>query len=165
MTYRFTHLPIRYKLHIIILLASFVALLLATAISLISQRYMMRQQLSGELQSLSSVIAENSRAGIAFKDTAALDTILHSLSAKSTIISGRIFGIDGELSAEYRNPRFARVLEKIDTKTGIEGGRFVFEKNHVDLMKPVVLDGETIGHLQMLVSLDDLKNFKSLSPL
>ena len=160
MTNQFTRIPIRYKLHIIILLASFVALLLATIISLISQRYMMRQQLSGELMSLSSVIAENSRAGIAFKDTAALDSILHSLSAKSTIISGRIFGMDGELYAEYLNPRFTRVLEKIDTKAGIDGERFAFERNHVDLVKPVVLDGDTIGHLQMLVGLDDLRDYQ-----
>ncbi|MFW2367015.1 MAG: response regulator [Desulforhopalus sp.] len=160
MTNRFTHLPIRYKLHIIILLASFVALLLATAISLISQRYMMRQQLSGELRSLSTVIAENSRAGIAFKDTAALDTILHSLSAKSTIITGRIFGMDGELYAEYQNPGLTKILQKIDSKAGVDGGRFEFGRNHVDLVKPVVLDGETIGHLQMLVTLDDLIDYQ-----
>jgi signal transduction histidine kinase/DNA-binding response OmpR family regulator/HPt (histidine-containing phosphotransfer) domain-containing protein len=163
MTNRFHHLPIRYKLHIIILLASFVALLLATAISLISQRYMMRQQLSGELRSLSSVIAENSRAGIAFKDTAALDTILKSLSSKSTVISGRIFDMDGELYAEYRNPGLGQALEKIDINRDIKGGRLVFDRNHVDLVKPVVLDGETIGHLQMLVSLDDLMDYQMLT--
>ena len=93
----FNQLAIRYKLYVIVLLSCLVALLLTTSISLFSQRYLVRQQLTGELQTLCTVIAENSRAGIAFKDKLALNSILQSLAAKPTIITGRVTDVNGVL--------------------------------------------------------------------
>ena len=99
----FQQLPIRHKLNTIILLACSVALLITTAVSFVSQRYQFHKQLRGELQTLSSVIAENSRAGLAFQDRATLKTILSSLAAKPSIVYAGIYLLDGELVARYKN--------------------------------------------------------------
>ncbi len=154
----FDQLAIRYKLYVIVLLACFVALLLTTSISLFSQRYLIREQLSGELQTLSTVIAENCRAGIAFKDKKALDTILHSLAGKPAIITGRVIDTSGELYAEYNNASLAEGLSGATSANVFNGRQIMFHSNYIDVVEPVILDGETIGHLQMLVSLNDLQH-------
>ena len=154
----FQKLAIRYKLYVIVLFACFVALLLTTAISLISQRYLIREQVSGELQTLSTIIAENCRAGIAFKDKSALNTILHSLAAKPAIISGRVIDTNSELIAEYRNQSLSDVLSGASNANVYHGRKIMFHSDYIDVVEPVILDGETIGHIQMLVSLNDLKH-------
>jgi two-component system sensor histidine kinase/response regulator len=161
----FHKLPIRHKLYVIVLLASFVALLLTTSISLVSQRYLVRTQLTGELQTLSTVIAKNSSAGIAFSDKMSLTNILESLGAKPTIIIGRIIASGGELYAEYRNPAQRDALLEISDISGVTGKRMVFTKHYVDVVEPVILDGETIGYLQMLVSLNDFKQNQLINTL
>jgi two-component system sensor histidine kinase/response regulator len=161
----FHKLPIRHKLYVIVLLASFVALLLTTSISLVSQRYLVRQQLTGELQTLSTVIAKNSRAGIAFIDKLSLTNVLESLGAKPTIIIGRIIASGGELYAEYRNPAQRDALLEISDINSVTGKRMVFTKHYVDVVEPVILDGETIGYLQMLVSLNDFKQNQLINTL
>lgn len=154
----FHRLPIRYKLSVIVLLACCSALLMTTCLSFFSQRFFVRQQLTGELQTLSTVIAENCRAGIAFKDKLALNSILQSLAAKPTIIVGRIMNVNSELYAEYSNPLLITSFVESQNKGTVDAGRFVFNADYVDVVEPVVLDGETIGYLQLLVSLNDLKH-------
>ena len=96
----FKKLPIRHKLNTIILLACSVVLVLTIAVSFASHWYLIGQQLKRELHTLSNVIAENSRAGLAFQDQRALNTILASLAAKPTVIYAGIYTMDGTLFAE-----------------------------------------------------------------
>ena len=153
----FAHLRLRHKLYLIVLLSCFVALLLSTTLSLFSQWHLIRQQITDELETLSAVIAENSRAGMAFKDKQALNSILVSLAAKPIIITSRIVDTDGLLYAEYSNPALAgQILEKKDVET-IAGARVRYNKNYIDIVEPIKLDGELIGHLQIIGSLNDLK--------
>ena len=153
----FPQLPIRHKLYVIVSLACFVALLLTTSISLFSQRYFVRQQLTGEVQTLSTVIAENCRAGVAFKDKIALENILRSLAAKPSIITGRVTDTNGQLYAEYRNPSFQNFKPETENSVAMHGRSLFFKEDYIDVIAPIRLDGETIGHLQLLVSLNDLK--------
>ncbi len=96
----FLRLPIRFKLYTIVLLACSLALVLATSASFFIQQHLIRKQLHDEIQTLADVIGENSRAGIAFEDKAALKTILGSLNAKKSITAGRIYGAKGGILAE-----------------------------------------------------------------
>ena len=86
----FSQLPIRLKLYSIVLLATTVALLPATLASFFIQQNLVRKQLRDEIQTLADVICENSRAGLVFQDKKALQSILNSLVAKKSIISGCI---------------------------------------------------------------------------
>lgn len=66
----FSQLPIRYKLHGIVLLSCTLALLLVMLTSFASQWYFVREQIADEVQTLAMVLAENCSAGIAFEDQA-----------------------------------------------------------------------------------------------
>jgi signal transduction histidine kinase/HPt (histidine-containing phosphotransfer) domain-containing protein/ActR/RegA family two-component response regulator len=153
----FKQLPIRHKLNTIILLACSLALLLTTLVSFVSQQYLNRIQLRGELQTLSSVIAENSRAGLAFQDRETLATILVSLSAKSSIIHAGIYSMDLELFAEYKNSAFSEDIPLVLSKKDQGLRLFQVHDDHVDVSEPIILDGEQIGILLIQVSLEETR--------
>ena len=149
---RFQQLPIRHKLNTIILLACSVALLLTTAVYFISQWYLIRQQLQEELHTLSSVIAENSRAGLVFQDNAALNTILASLTSKPSILVARIYSASGEPVAEYgKNDTTDK--KPFVAAPDVARPLFTWTDTYVDVARPIVLDGERIGSLMIRLSL------------
>lgn len=153
----FRQLPIRHKLNTIILLACSLALLLTTLASFVSQQYLNRIQLRGELQTLSSVIAENSRAGLAFQDRETLATILVSLSAKPSIIHAGIYSMDHELFAEYKSAAFSGDIPLTLSEENQGLRLFQVHDDHVDVSEPIILDGEQIGILLIHVSLEEAR--------
>ena len=151
----FQQLPIRHKLNTIILLACSLALLLTSAASFLSQRYNNCKQLRRELQTLSSVIAENSRAGLAFQDKDTLKNILASLSAKPSIVHAGIYSMDQKLFAEYKNTAYTESWPMTLSQRQQDSYLFQVNKDRVDISQPITLDGEQIGTLLILVSLTE----------
>lgn len=149
----FTSLPIRRKLHVIILLSCSVALVFSIVVALTSQRVLFRKQLTTELKILSKVIGENSRAAIMFGDTNALDSILASLGEKPNVINANIFDADDVLLATYHNKSFRdkQVTPQI-LAPGVE-----IHGERAMVMQVLSLDGEVIGNLTFLVSLEDFR--------
>lgn len=154
----FNRLTMSRKLYVIVLLSSFIALLITSTASMLRQDYLVRKQLSAEIETLSVVIAENSSAGVAFSDKKALKNILQSLAAKSTIILGRISNTDGVVFAEYRNQSLQEDKAFTNPITQPLKEQFVYEKTHLEVVHAITLDDETIGYLELFVSLKDLKN-------
>jgi len=155
----FRQLPIRHKLNTIILLTSGLALLLTTAVYFASQWYLTRQQLAQELATLSQVIGENSRAGLAFEDDVALTGILSSLSAKPAIVAARIYGASGEKVAEYITPAQAEHTPLPEHLVFSASARPVaWARDHVDAGQAIVLDGEQIGSLLLRMGLADAQH-------
>jgi len=153
----FKQLPIRHKLNTIILLACSLALLLTTVVSFVSQQYLNRKQLRGELQTLSSVIAENSRAGLAFHDKDTLKTILASLSAKQSVVHAGIYSMDLELFAEYKSSAVNKHRPLDLSKTNQNLRLFRVHDDYVDVTEPIILDGEQIGTLMIHMSLEETR--------
>jgi two-component system, sensor histidine kinase len=154
----FTKLPISAKLYSIVLLASAVALLLATVCSFLIQRHFIRKQLHDEIQTLANVITENSRAGLIFQDKKALQAILHSLVAKKSVLSGVIFGKNGEIFAEYRRDsnKNSHPIEYKSENSNLEGLRF--QGNHAELNQQIIIDNERFGRLFIVVDLNEITN-------
>ncbi|MFT5697693.1 MAG: signal transduction histidine kinase/DNA-binding response OmpR family regulator [Desulforhopalus sp.] len=149
----FTSLAIRRKLYVIILLSCSIALVFATIVSLASQRYLFRQQLTSELKILSQVIGENSRAGVMFGDTNALSTILGSLAEKPNVIHASISAADDSLLATYHNKVFN--LGEVNPDSSIPGVQIMGDRATV--LQELFLDGEKIGTLRFLVGLEDFR--------
>ncbi len=149
----FKQLPIRHKLNTIILLACSMALLLTTVVFFISQFYLIRQQLRGELQTLSRVIAENSRAGVAFQDKPTLKTILASLSAKPSVIQAVIYSMDMEVFSEYKNSASTEQMPMDLSHKDQHLRLFQVRNGCIQISQPIVLDGDQIGTLLIQVSL------------
>ncbi len=154
----FQNLPIRHKLNIIILLSSSMALLLTTSVYFVSQWYFVRSQMHEELRTLSHVIAENCGAGLAFQDETALNTILASLIAKSSVVYAGIYSLDGQLFSKYINPAIKedQALDKIRVDL-LQVTTFTDYKNHSDVIQPIVVDGEQFGALVIRVSLEETR--------
>ncbi len=153
----FLKLPIRFKLYSIVLLASTIALLLASSASFFIQQHLLEKQLRDEIQTLADVISENSRAGLAFEDKKALAIILHSLVAKKSITVAKIFGRDGGISAEYRRNDVGGNFDEHDinslTFTGIK-----FNRDHAQLSQAIILDNERVGQLFIEVDLGEMRD-------
>lgn len=150
----FRHLPIRYKLHAIVLLSCTVALTLVMFASFCSQWFLVRKQLADEVRTLAMVIAESCSAGIAFEDRSALSTILNSLAAKPNVVSGMIYNAQGQLFAKYQGKLPAGVHES--PPEGLKAKGYRFHGQHVEVLQPVILNNEPIGSLFLTVSLAEI---------
>lgn len=152
---RFTLLPIRHKLNIILLVTCSVALLLTTVVSVLSQRYQARKHLRGEMLTLAQVLADNSRAGLAFQDKSTLTNILASLAAKPDVIYAEVENAEGEIFARYTHRQ--SYANQLDTGTGEESSwrteGISFSKGTAWVNQPIELDQERIGSLRLRVSL------------
>jgi signal transduction histidine kinase/CheY-like chemotaxis protein len=153
---RFSKLPIRHKLNVIILISCSLALIFTSTISFINYRILVREQLRTELQSLSTIIAHNSRAGLTFQDKAALEVILESLAAKPTIVAARIYNQRGELFAEYSgNSDNSKFLEPEFPASSIVDGVHYY-RGYAEFRRTIFLDEEQIGSLLVQVSLKSM---------
>lgn len=153
----FLKLSIRYKLYSIVLVASTIALFLATSASFFIQRHLIQKQLKNEIQTLADVISENSRAGLAFEDKKALTVILHSLAAKKSITEAIIFGKNGEISAQLQQNDLAHTLAGIERDSSASTG-LRFRENHAELMQEIFLDKERVGKLYIQVDLSEMRD-------
>lgn len=153
----FRKLSIKRKLLGIILLSCLVSLLLAVAVSLTGQSYLVRRQLSEELLALSGVICENSRAGVAFGDKDALQAILSSLSAKSSVLAGHIYSEQRALLASYETSDERQEMVKTPRTKALFRDDILFYEDHAEIGMSIVLDGEVIGYLNLLASLKEYK--------
>ena len=159
------NLPIKSKLNIIILFACITALILATVVTLSSQWYTTHKHLYTEMQTLTKVIAHNSRAGLAFQDQESLSTILKSIEAKDPVLSAVISTPENNTFAEYRRYKTAEGEntanpQAVKTKTlQVLAGSAVFAE-------PILLQGEQLGTLTITVGLADSRtNLLILSSL
>ena len=160
----FATLQIRFKLYSIVLLATAVALLLATLASFLIQQHLVRKQLRDEIQTLADVITENSRAGLLFQDKTSLQTILHSLMAKKSITFASIYGKNNEIFAVYqRDIQSKSPANSAETATG-QG--LTFGWNQARLSQAITMDGERIGRLLIEVDLQETyENIFSIAAL
>ena len=152
----FARLPIRYKLHLTVLLACTLALSLVMLGSFSGQWFMTRQQTAEEVRTLGKVIAGNCSAGVAFEDRAALKGIVSALVAKPDIITARVYSVQGEMYASYDNQQLASQAHTVDSLAALSFDGFRYIRQTAQLLEPITLDKETIGYLYLLVSMKEL---------
>ena len=153
----FAHLSIRFKLHLIVLLACSIALLVVMVGSFTGQWFMVRQQTADEVRALGRVIAGNCSAGIAFEDRVALGGIIRTLAAKSNVIVARVYSVQGEQYAGYQNPRLFEPGHDIDGVQALSFDGFRYRRPYAELLEPITLEKEAIGYLYLLVSMKEVE--------
>lgn len=140
--------PIQVKLLTIVLLSCTLALLLATSTSFFLQQRQIRHHLHDEITTLADIICENSSAGIVFEDKKTLQIILKSLEAKSSITTALIYGQERQLLAVYNREDKGQQRNGYSPPlphfTGLQ-----FQRDYAELSRPIMLDGEYIGHLYL----------------
>lgn len=152
----FSKQPIREKLNIIILLVCASTLILTFAISFASQWYLYQQKVLEEVQTLSRVIAANSKAGLAFEDRKSLQKILQSLGAKQSIIQSEIFTADGRLLAHYISKAAgANIIPTTHPGPDKQGENKRINGHRLEVTAPIILDNERVGTVYIQAGLKE----------
>ena len=140
-------LPIRRKLTTVITATSAVALIVASGMLLTWDVIRFRADLRVDLQTLTTIIADNSTAALSFNYPAAATETLAALAAKPQITAAAIYRNNGELFAAYKPDGGPPVPEGPPP----EGLREL--TGAVEIVRPIVMDGTRLGTIYVRTSL------------
>ena len=143
-------LPIRRKLTAVITVTSAVALVVASGMLLAWDVVRFRADLRDDLETLTTLIADNTTASLAFNDPAAAAETLGALEAKPQITVAGIYRPNGELFAAYEPSGGPPLPQErlTDGLRDLDGG--------FEIVRPIVLEGRRIGTIYVRSSLADL---------
>lgn len=149
---RFLDLPIRKKLTLLILCASFVALALAVTGFALYERAQFRSSSEAQLASLAETLASNSAASLAFHDPDTAQNTLAALGLERDVVGANLYDMGGKLFAQYRAPSASEQTYEEARRNGLRGD------NSITLTRPVSLRGDPTGRIEIVASLDGFKN-------
>jgi signal transduction histidine kinase len=158
----FNNINIKYKLILIGLLTSGIAILFSSGIFVTADVIFTRRALIQDLATMAEIIGANSTAAIVFDDERAAEKALSALKAKPNVIRASIVTPEGKVFAEYVGPRGENwpPIDGSDDKIAVpatapdsHGDGVQFFDQHVAVAKAIVLDGQTIGHLKVVSDL------------
>ena len=150
----FRDVPIRRKLTVLLLLASVSGVVL-TGVGLAGYAWVSRRAaIESDLALVSSILASNATAALAFRDPVTANEILSAIQAKPDLETGCLY-----LAAPGEAPRlFSRYsITEVDcpAQPGPAGVRF--EGGALVSVQPVAQAGERLGWLRLQASLEPLK--------
>ncbi len=143
--------PIRQKLTLVIMLTCGAVLLLACGLLGAYQIYKSREQLVRNAAALADVLSQNTQAALAFQDENAAQQTLQALHADSNVTAACLY--DG------KNMRFAMYARDgnqniFPDRPATEG--HYFKSDSLVVLRPVILNGRTIGTIYLQTSLQGL---------
>ncbi len=149
---RFRDIPIGRKLVIITMATTTTALLLAGLGVVLADSILFRGYLRRDLNTLASIISDNSTAALAFNDPTAASQTLGALRARSHVDAACIYRLDGSILARYsRQPGF-------DCPPPASASMSDFRGGNVTLARPILLGGRSLGTLTLLYDLDEIED-------
>ncbi len=151
---------IRKKLMLIIMSICIAALLLAGTAFSIWSHLSFRENMIRNAQSLAKMTSRNSSAAIVFDDEVTAKEMLSAYKAQPYVAHCCIYNKEGEEFAVYSRD------EQIDHEAvnTIPTKGYEFDRNHLTVFQPVLLENEQIGTILLKYDLDSLKNnFKTNS--
>jgi signal transduction histidine kinase/CheY-like chemotaxis protein len=137
------NLSIKWKLMLITMLTSGVAVVLSSAGFLIYDLTSFRHSLSQDLMTQAEIIGYNSAAAMAFRDESAATVTLSALQAKEDIVSAVLYTRDGKIFAHYFHANAPR--PRLPAPPQERGYRF--EGSYLEVFRDVTLNGEPLGTL------------------
>lgn len=135
---------LRRKLISILLLTCTLALVLATVTLTAREVLIYRQTVVDRLNLLADLIASNSRGSLVFNDAPSARNLLSPLQVEPTITAAGIYDRNGRLFAAY--PDHFAVSARLTGKLPATS-EHLFNGSELQLKKPIVFDGETIGYI------------------
>ena len=138
---KYRNLPVKLKLHLIIMGTVSTALLLACVAVLVYDRFALYRTMENDLGILAEIYASNSTAALTFDDQRAARELLSGLKARRSIERAVIYSASGEVFASYdrENRQSAPPLR------GFEANGYRLEGNRLKLSKRILAGDQTIG--------------------
>lgn len=148
-------IPIRWKLTLVIMLTSGIALLLACAAVLTHELVSFKQTMTNDLSTLAEVIGSNSCAAIIFGDSKAANETLTALSAEEHVTAACIYDKTGTVVAQY--------LRQNEPPAGFEPPKpqpygHSFANGHLAMFRPIRFHNESIGTIYIQADLVEVHN-------
>ncbi len=153
-------LPIKHKLITIIMGLSGLMLVGGFCLVTVEEYYSYRAALVRNIGTLADALGTNSTAAIIFDDSTTANEILSALKVEPNIIAATIQTADGDLFASYQ-----KETHNIDLEKYIQCSHEIFAKNtygykfhmaYLDLVRPILLHGKTIGSITIRTGLNGL---------
>ncbi len=143
---------VRGKLYAIVISICFFAMLTTFAFVFANLWGLYRDNLNKDINSLSTIIADNSTAALLFEDVQTLETTLQSLERKNNVVKASIFRKNGQLLASYERPGHLTYEDLTGwKKLGLKLLDPLID-DKLDVVEPIILDNETIGTLFLQAS-------------
>src|SRR5579863_3385844 len=147
MTAWFRDLPIRRKLAVLMTVTGIIVVVLSSTALWIFKTFDLRETAIAEISTLAETMGSNTTAALTFQDHRAAEETLAALRADRRILLAAVFARDGSVFARYvqrgASPGSAELRPVGD----------FFEGAALLLVRPIVLDGETIGFILVRSSL------------
>jgi len=143
----FSNLPIRRKLAALMVATGTVVVGLSSTALWIFETLDLRETAVAEASLLAETVGSNATAALTFQDHRAAEETLSALRADKRILRAAVFGKDGSLFARYVQHGAAPTLERLRPV-----GQY-FDGTTLVLVRPILLDGETIGIILVRSSL------------
>ena len=162
----FADLPIRRKLMVIISVALWVSMLVASVAFIAYDQQTARQRLSGEMQVLAKVIAARSGAAVAFGDKKAASTNVAAFEFHPAVVTACLISstIKPSVLAQYdRESGNGEVLRSdfceisYSVQTNLPYSNVHFDNGMLVVTEPVLLKNKVIGLLLIQVSLQQIQ--------
>jgi len=144
---------IRWKLKLIIMITSGIALLFASAALMFRDINKTRKNLRSDLASLAQVIGTNSIGAIVFDDRDTAETNLAALSAKPYVVLSCIYDRDGQPFAVFVHQD---EKDRLSIPTLREPGQY-FDGNYLFVFNPIIQEEKVIGTICIQYDLSGTK--------
>lgn len=151
---RLANLSIHSKLVWVLLIALSLTMLMATLLLIAYDYKNSKESLEAELDILTKVIADRSRAAVSFKDKRAALGNLESLKVKRSVEQACLFFMDDKLFVSYTSSMF----ESADCKqqSFVDNTSYIYTDKSLFIRQYVYLNKKPIGVLQVQASLDPI---------
>jgi two-component system, sensor histidine kinase and response regulator len=147
----YRRLPIRRKLRLVVMIASFSAVVAACGTLLAYEEITFRADMRNDLGVLAEMSGSNSTAALSFNDRQAAGELLSGLRAKRHLESAILYSADGAMFAAYHRDRGAS-----DPAPTLRRDGSWFENGQLVLFKQVTLGGQPIGAIYLASDLGEL---------
>lgn len=138
-----------YRITLVVLLATGLALGTLMASSLLFDYLGARSQLRNRLSTMADIVGQNSAAALTFDDRHAASEVLQALQAEPRIVSACLYDLSGQLFAQYQ----AKDRSCPAGRTRIPNG----DTAHYSVTRLVQRRGEAVGTLFLSSDLQDLQ--------
>ena len=137
----FKHLPIKWKLKLIIIFTSGIALLFASIASMVKNVIEARHTLQNDLSSLAQVIGMNSDGTLVFDDQGGAEQNLSALRAKRHVTLACIYDRNGQIFAVYKAKNTS---ENPTIPEAREDGHY-YKDNHLLMYTSILRGNDVVG--------------------
>ncbi len=150
-----SNLSLRAKSILLMMLTGFTALAFAVTAFIGYEILMFRESAESEISAIARIVGLNSMASLSFRDSAAAQETLESLSTEANVISAALYDKDGNLFSHIsKNIEPARSLRAPDNEENEPSMQWDGQILHV--LYPIIFEQERLGTVALSSSQTDL---------